>query len=71
MRDLDRIFTVCPNCAENKKIEMWRTIVPKKLRRYYLHCGECGYTSERALTVRGAIKKWSRAWRRRFLSEIT
>lgn len=44
MRDLDRIFTVCPNCAGNKKIEMWRTIVPKKtaqvlsaLRRMRLH----------------------------------
>ncbi len=46
MRDLDRIVTVCPNCAGNKEIEMWRSIVPKKLRRYCLHCGECGYTSE-------------------------
>ena len=67
MRDLDRIVKVCQNCAGNKKIEIVRTIVPKRLRRYYLHCGECGYTSERALTVRGAIKKLSRAWQRRFL----
>lgn len=62
MRDIDRIFTVCPNCAGNKEIKMCRTIVPKKLRRYYLYCGEYGYTSERALTVHGAIKKWSRVW---------
>lgn len=67
MKDLDRVVTVCPNCAGNKEIEMWRSIIPKNLRRYYLHCGECGYTSKPALTVRGAIKKWSRAWQRRFL----
>lgn len=71
MNDLDRIVTVCPNCAGNKEIELWRSVVPKNLRRYCLHCGECDYTSGRAFTVRGAIKKWSRTWRRRFLSEIT
>lgn len=67
MKALDRIPTVCPNCAGNKEIELWRSVVPKNLRRYCLRCGECGYTSERALTVRRAIKKWNRAWRRRFL----
>lgn len=72
MKALDRIPTVRPNCAGDKEIGIQINIPYKRpWHSYCVRCGQYGYTSERALTVRGAIKKWNRAWRRRFLSEIT
>lgn len=67
MKDLDRVITICPNCAESGNAEIWKGSTPKRLKKYYVHCDECDYCAPRAFTKRGAMKNWSREWQRRFL----
>lgn len=67
MSALDRVITCCPQCAGIGTGILWVTGLPKRLDKYYVECGACGYCAPQAFTWRGAIKKWSREWQRRFL----
>lgn len=67
MSALDRVITCCPKCARIGTHIMCITGEPKHLNRYHIECDACGYCAPQAFTRRGAIKKWSREWQRRFL----
>lgn len=66
MKPIDRTITPCPRCAGTHG-EIWRTCCPRRLRKYSVICGECGFGTKKTFTERGAIRAWSRAWRRSFL----
>ena len=66
MKPIDRTITPCPRCADTHG-EIWRTCCPRRLRKYSVICGECGFETKKAFTERGAIRAWSRAWQRSFL----
>lgn len=67
MSALDRVITCCPWCAGIGTLIIGKTITTKRLKKYHAECDACGYCAPQAFTRRGAIKKWSREWQRRFL----
>lgn len=67
MSALDRVITCCPQCAGKNTHILVVTDMPKRMKKYHMECVVCGYCAPQAFTWRGAIKKWSREWQRRFL----
>lgn len=67
MSALDRVITVCPQCAGVNTHILAVTDMPKRIKKYHMECDACGYCTSQAFTRRGAIKKWSQEWQRRFL----
>lgn len=52
MSALDRVITCCPQCAGIGTGILWVTGLPKRLDKYYVECGACGYCTSQAFTRR-------------------
>ena len=48
----------CPWCGR-KKIFLWKSHT-RKFKRYSIGCSWCHVASDRALTEKGAVRKWNR-----------
>jgi hypothetical protein len=49
----------CPSCGGNK-ITMFRTVYPKRFKKWHLECDKCHYCGKRAVFAFTAKTAWNR-----------
>lgn len=54
-----RIVRPCPNCG-SKKLTSYKTVFPKKLRKWHLECNKCHYCGKKAVFRFTAEIKWNK-----------
>ena len=56
---MSRQIKPCPNCGR-KKISVFKTVVPKKFKKWHLECDHCHYCGKRAVFRFTAEIKWNK-----------
>lgn len=59
----------CPMCDSTWDIKKVIRVVPRGINKIYICCDKCGFHAPRAITVRGAVRRWNRYvtnWRKGF-----
>ena len=54
-----RLKTELRRCACGGAVGLNESMIPCRLKRFYCECEECHWTSPKAMTIRGAIRKWN------------
>ena len=53
----------CVKCnrrgRKHRNLYLTKLISPKRLKKYFYRCAECGYKTKRAFTIFGAARNWN------------
>ena len=62
---MSRKMKPCPNCGSSpKKISVFKTVAPKKFKKWHLECDKCHYCGKRAVFRFTAEIKWNKEKRK-------
>jgi uncharacterized protein with PIN domain len=49
----------CPLCG-GKKLDLFKTVVPKRIKKYHYECARCHYCGKRSAFIFTAKIQWNR-----------
>ena len=54
-----RLKTELHRCACGGSVGLNESLLPRRFERFYCECESCHWTTPKAMTIRGAIRKWN------------
>lgn len=47
-------------CTCGGEVGLNESMLPRRLKKYYCECESCHWTTPKAITIRGAVRKWNK-----------